>query len=215
MGAGTESGVDQAALAEPETEVELLVLLDRDGQPCGTTPKSTVHRTVAEGRTPLHLAFSCHIVDAQDRPLLTRRALGKVAWTNAVCGHPGPGEDGEAAIRRRARQELGLGLGQVWSALPDFAYRATDAAGMEESEVCPVCVALHCSRNRTCTLKRLTITPGWSRRRWGVGFGPPRSPSARDGRRRSPTAGACLLDVWGYGVMLGWCRRSLVPVPAS
>ncbi|WOO96831.1 isopentenyl-diphosphate Delta-isomerase [Micrococcus terreus] len=125
--------------------VEQVVLLDEHGHPSGTAPKATVHRTVQDGGTPLHLAFSCHVVDSQGRLLMTRRALGKVAfpgvWTNAFCGHPGPGEELEAAIRRRARQELGLDLVQIWSALPDFAYRAADAAGMEENEVCPVFMA--------------------------------------------------------------------------
>lgn len=125
--------------------VELVVLVDEDGTPIGTTPKATVHRTVAEGGTPLHQAFSCHILAPDGRLLLTRRALGKVAfpgvWTNAVCGHPGPGEDVEAAVRRRALKELGMELGEIHPALPDFRYRAADAAGMEENEVCPVFVA--------------------------------------------------------------------------
>ena len=125
--------------------VELVVLVDEDGTPIGTTPKATVHRTVGEGGTPLHQAFSCHILAPDGRLLLTRRALGKVAfpgvWTNAVCGHPGPGEDVEAAVRRRALKELGMELGEIHPALPDFRYRAADAAGMEENEVCPVFVA--------------------------------------------------------------------------
>lgn len=125
--------------------MEQVVLLDEHGQPSGTAPKATVHRTVQDGGTPLHLAFSCHVVDSQGRLLMTRRALGKVAfpgvWTNAFCGHPGPGEDVEAAVRRRALKELGMELGEIHPALPDFRYRAADAAGMEENEVCPVFVA--------------------------------------------------------------------------
>lgn len=131
-------------MAEP-TEVELVVLVDPDGTPTGTEPKATVHHRVDEGGTPLHLAFSCHIMGPDGRLLMTRRALTKVAfpgvWTNAVCGHPGPEEDPVDAVRRRARQELGLTLSDVRLALPDFRYRAADAAGMEEHEVCPVYIA--------------------------------------------------------------------------
>ncbi|HZI96921.1 MAG TPA: NUDIX domain-containing protein, partial [Actinomycetales bacterium] len=42
------------------------------------------------------------------------------------------------AVVRRTRQELGLELTDVREALPDFAYRATDASGLVENEVCPV-----------------------------------------------------------------------------
>lgn len=122
--------------------VELVVLLGSDGVPVGTEPKATVHRRVDEGGTPLHLAFSCHVYDAAGRFLLTRRALGKKAfggvWTNGFCGHPGVGESPATAVVRRAPQELGVGVRDVTPLLPDFRYRAVDAGGMEEHEVCPV-----------------------------------------------------------------------------
>ena len=77
--------------------------------------------------------------------LLTRRALGKLAfpgvWTNAVCGHPAPGEAMEDAVRRRARHELGLELGALELVLPSFRYRAADGAGVVENELCPVYLA--------------------------------------------------------------------------
>lgn len=124
-------------MADPE----LVVLVDDDGRPIGTADKSVVHGS----DTPLHLAFSCHIVAADGRFLVTRRALGKRAfpgvWTNAVCGHPAPGEPLEDAVRRRARHELGLELGELQPVLPEFRYRAADAAGVVENELCPVYLA--------------------------------------------------------------------------
>lgn len=120
---------------------EQVVLLDDAGRPCGTAAKTGVH---TEG-TPLHLGFSCHVVDTRGRVLITRRSLSKATWpgvwTNAFCGHPRPDEPLEQAVRRRASHELGLELDDVAEVLPDFRYRATDASGVVEHEVCPVFVA--------------------------------------------------------------------------
>ncbi|WP_404312361.1 isopentenyl-diphosphate Delta-isomerase [Agrococcus terreus] len=119
---------------------ELVVLLDSDGEAIGAAPKATVHTDA----TPLHLAFSCHLLDAEGRMLVTRRALTKVAWpgvwTNSCCGHPAPGEAMEDAVRRRLRDELGTGVVDLELVLPAFSYRAVDASGIVEHERCPVYV---------------------------------------------------------------------------
>lgn len=123
-------------------DVERVVLLSEVGEAVGTEAKATVHHRADEGGTALHLAFSCHVYDDAGRFLLTRRALGKKAfpgvWTNGFCGHPGPGESPAEAVLRRAPQELGVPVRDVVEVLPDFRYRAVDASGMEEHEVCPV-----------------------------------------------------------------------------
>ena len=120
--------------------VELVVLVDSSGAAVGTADKATVHSVA----TPLHLGFSCYVLDRRGRVLVSRRALGKRTfggvWTNSFCGHPGPGEPLVQAARRRARVELGLVLGEVRLVLPDFSYRAR-MDGVEENELCPVLAA--------------------------------------------------------------------------
>jgi isopentenyl-diphosphate delta-isomerase len=129
------------AARSPLHPADDVVLVDAAGSPVGTAPRASVHDT----STPLHLAFSCYVTDGDGQVLLTRRALDKRTWpgvwTNTCCGHPRPGEPLTDAVRRRLVDELGLEVGELTCALPDFAYRATDASGVVENEVCPVYVA--------------------------------------------------------------------------
>jgi isopentenyl-diphosphate delta-isomerase len=128
--------------ARPHPE-DLVVLLDDTDTPCGTADRLSVHGP----HTPLHLAFSLHLLDPQGRTLLTRRALTKKTWpgvwTNTCCGHPRPGEGIGAAVVRRTREELGVDLppADLRVVVPHFRYRALDASGIVEHEVCPVHVA--------------------------------------------------------------------------
>ncbi len=119
-------------------EPELVVLVDEDGTPTGSFEKFAVHTT----DTPLHLAFSCHVYNDAGQVLVTRRALGKLTWpgvwTNSFCGHPAPGESLEDALARRAQIELGITITDITPLLPDFRYRAVDASGIVENEICPV-----------------------------------------------------------------------------
>jgi geranylgeranyl diphosphate synthase, type I len=127
--------------ARREPAEEPVVLLDERGRPSGTLAKGRVHHD----RTPLHLGFSCHVVAPGGRVLLTRRAAAKrtwpATWSNACCGHPGPGETLRQAVERRLRDELGLVPRRMALAVPDFAYRAVMDDGTVEHELCPVVVA--------------------------------------------------------------------------
>ena len=121
---------------------EMVVLVDEAGNDIGHALKSEVHTT----DTPLHRAFSIHLFNRAGDVLITRRALGKKTWpgvwTNAVCGHPGPGEETVDAIIRRASDEIGGEATDIRLVLPDFRYRAVDASGIVENEICPVYVGI-------------------------------------------------------------------------
>lgn len=121
---------------------DFVVLLDEDGSEIGVAPKSSVHGS----DTALHLAFSCHVYNSIGQTLVTRRALDKRSWpgvwSNSFCGHPRPAEPVVAAVHRHAEHELGLTLRDVQLSLPLFRYRAVDAGGIVENEVCPVYTAI-------------------------------------------------------------------------
>lgn len=129
-----------AAPAPDGAATESVVLLDEDGRAIGSTEKHSVHHA----DTPLHLAFSCYLFDGEGNVLVTRRALHKRTWpgvwTNGCCGHPGPGEPVEDAVRRRVRQELGVEVADLRLLLPEFRYRA-EMDGVVENEMCPVFIA--------------------------------------------------------------------------
>jgi isopentenyl-diphosphate delta-isomerase len=122
--------------------VEEVVLLNESGEATGAAPRSSVHGT----RTPLHLAFSCYVFDADLRLLLTQRALSKVTWpgvwTNSFCGHPRPGEAISDAVHRRASRELGMRITDLMLVLPSFRYEASMPDGLRENEMCPVFTAV-------------------------------------------------------------------------
>jgi isopentenyl-diphosphate delta-isomerase len=126
------------------SETEQIVFVDEHGKPTGETgPKLASHTA----DTKRHLAFSCYIFrKSDDMFLATQRALTKKVWpgvwTNSVCGHPAPGESLEDAIRRRAKDELGLAdIQNIRCVLPEYTYTTPPYDGIIENEFCPVFVA--------------------------------------------------------------------------
>lgn len=121
-----------------DSRADQVVLVDGADREIGRADRMAVHTT----ETPLHRAFSTYLFNARGEVLVTRRALSKKTWpgvwTNSCCGHPRPGESLEEAARRRIRQELGLNAGPFTLLVPDFRYRAVDASGIVENELCPV-----------------------------------------------------------------------------
>lgn len=118
--------------------MEQVVLLDEAGHAIGVAGKTEVHHE----DTPLHLGFSCYVVNGRGELLLTRRARDKKTWpgvwTNSCCGHPRPGEPLSAAVDRRLRDELGIHAEAIDLVLPAFRYHAVMSNGMSENEMCPV-----------------------------------------------------------------------------
>ena len=89
---------------------ELLQIVDRHGNPVGTAPRSACHGNPALIQAVVHL----HLFDSSGRLFLQKRAHDKDRypgrWDTSVGGHIAPRETPEAAIRREAREELGVDL---------------------------------------------------------------------------------------------------------
>lgn len=119
---------------------ELIVLVNENNEEIGTAKKLAGHNA----DTPLHRAFSCYVFNQEGKFLVTQRAKSKKVfpgvWTNSCCGHPGPGERTEDAIRRRLKFELGLASDTIKVVIPYFKYRAT-FKGIVENEISPVYIA--------------------------------------------------------------------------
>lgn len=137
---GQMQGLLDLLRGQPEDTEDVVVLVDDRGEELGTAPRLGVH----DRNTPLHKAFSTHLRRPDGKVLITRRALHKTtwpgAWTNSACGHVRPGESPVEAALRRVTEELGVAPTGLRVVLPDFRYRAVDASGVVENELCPVMV---------------------------------------------------------------------------
>jgi isopentenyl-diphosphate delta-isomerase len=117
-----------------------VILVNEQDVAIGKLEKMEAHR-----RGILHRAFSIFIFDREGRMLLQQRAMGKYhsegLWTNACCSHPRPGEDTEAAARKRLKEELGFET--VIKPLFTFTYKASFENGLIEHEFDHVFVGIY------------------------------------------------------------------------
>ena len=121
------------------SEAEQLILVDDHDNEIGFASKADCHN----GAGTLHRAFSVFLFNPDGELLLQRRASGKRLWpgfwSNSCCSHPRAGEDIADAVRRRAREELGMDVEAQY--LYKFQYSATYLDVGQENELCSVFVA--------------------------------------------------------------------------
>ena len=118
---------------------EPLILVDEQDRAIGQADKIDCHL----GSGKLHRALSLHVLTSDGRVLLQRRSAQKMLWpqfwSNSCCSHPRAGEDIDDAVRRRAREELGMEVEAEY--LYKFRYSAAYLDVGRENEVCSVFIA--------------------------------------------------------------------------
>jgi len=111
--------------------IEHVILVDEKDNQIGIGEKLETHRLAK-----LHRAFSILIYNTKGDMMLQLRAKTKYhgggLWTNACCGHPRPGEDLMAAMKRRLREEMGFECSLT--KMLDYIYKVPLDKGMHEHE---------------------------------------------------------------------------------
>ncbi len=122
--------------------MEQIVFVDEYDNPTGEIGEKLSSHNAG---TKLHRAFSCYVFNEKGEFLVTKRASVKKVWpnvwTNSCCGHPGPNESREDAIKRRLQYELGMTVNNIRLIIPDYIYKTPPYNGIIEHEFCPVYVA--------------------------------------------------------------------------
>ena len=109
----------QAAAASSSAGEEWFDIVDPEGKVLGRAPRRLCHAR----KGLLHPVVHLHVLNSQDRLFLQKRSLRKQIqpgkWDTAVGGHVSSGESVEAALKREAREELGL---ENFKAMPVARY---------------------------------------------------------------------------------------------
>ncbi len=120
------------------SDAEPLILVNGQDEPLGALSKSACH----DGAGVLHRAFSLFVQNPSGQLLLQRRHASKRLWpgywSNTCCSHPRAGEEMDAAVTRRLKEEVGLAA-QLRFAFK-FEYRAEFEDAGVEHELCWVYV---------------------------------------------------------------------------
>ena len=91
-----------------DNSAELFPIVDEEGNLIGSATRGECHN----GSKLLHPVVHLHLFDEQGRLFLQQRPLWKDIqpgkWDTAVGGHIDYGEDVASALRREAREELGI-----------------------------------------------------------------------------------------------------------
>jgi isopentenyl-diphosphate delta-isomerase len=118
---------------------EKLCLVNQNDELTGTMSKDRCH--IGAGRR--HRAFSLHILNSREEFLIHRRSELKMLWpgfwSNSCCSHPRAGETVDAAVKRRAIEELGISVKPLFCY--KFEYREEYLDVGTEHEICHVFVA--------------------------------------------------------------------------
>ncbi|WP_394151240.1 isopentenyl-diphosphate Delta-isomerase [Vibrio maritimus] len=122
---------------------DLVVVVDKFGNPIGTEDKLDAHRMGFR-----HLAFSVMIYrynDGQLEFLMQKRAANKYhsggLWSNTCCSHPRPDEKILAASTRRLDEELGIRDSLVLEDIGTISYRTKFDNGLTENELDHIVIA--------------------------------------------------------------------------
>jgi isopentenyldiphosphate isomerase len=88
--------------------MEVFQLVDRSGRRTGEASREQCHGNPGL----IHLVVHLHVFDPRGRLYLQKRSGSKDTnpgmWDTSVGGHVHPGEEAVAAMRREAREELGV-----------------------------------------------------------------------------------------------------------
>lgn len=119
-------------LAEKESQMENVILVDKDDQNIGLMEKMEAHQ-----KGLLHRAFSVFVFNSKGEMLLQKRAASKYhspnLWTNTCCSHPRENETTLEAANRRLMEEMGMKC-QVKKAF-HFIYKVALDQGLFEHEL--------------------------------------------------------------------------------